>query len=94
MEGVHFLMVGSLPLRKAEDKARQFIRDPDNFFPPDFAPGFASGVLLPPDAVDTGFRNDGIALWSSADGSSIFLVGSGPGAGERWPVTPYAVVCD
>ncbi len=94
-QGVHYLhLPWPLTGPGAGTTGRQFARDPGRHFSAAFAPGFARDVELPADAVDTGLRNDGIALWTSAAGDRVFLVGSGPGAGEQWPATPYAVGCD
>lgn len=51
---------------------------------PSVAPGFSESVEIPDEAVDTGYRRDGMALWvDPADDSAIFVVtGSGT---QRWP---------
>lgn len=94
-QDVHYLTLGWLgETTSGPRKPRQFIRDPDDSLNFGMAEGFAADVKVPADAVDTGLRNGGLALWTSRAGDRVFLVGSGPGAGEQWPAAPYAVGCD
>ncbi|MGQ0468026.1 MAG: hypothetical protein ACT4QG_22250 [Sporichthyaceae bacterium] len=51
--------------------------------------GFDANAVLPADAVDTGFRRDTVALWSTAD--AAYLVG--PDRTERWPAVGEGPAC-
>jgi hypothetical protein len=44
---------------------------------------FEPNAVLPVDASDTGYRQDGVELWLARDASFIYLVG--PASTEAWP---------
>jgi hypothetical protein len=70
---------------------RQYVRDPDGVYgDPALAAAFDPDATLPPTAVDSGFRRDGVELWHDpADPSAVWLVG--PDRTERWPAGEPAI---
>ncbi len=62
-----------------------FVRDLEGVFgKPDLAEGFVAGADLPDEAVDSGFRRDGISLWHvPEDQSQVWLVSKN--SVEQWP---------
>ena len=67
------------------DDVVEYIRDPEGVYGVDaFMSGFASGIDLPDDAVDSGYRQAGRQLWFSAGDPDAAFVRSGDEV-ERWP---------
>jgi hypothetical protein len=62
-----------------------FVRDPNGVFGvPELAEGFDAEADLPADAVDTGFRRDGVSLWHvPGNQSQVWLVSES--SIEKWP---------
>lgn len=74
-----------LGARTSETTPRVYVRDPDGYFgDADLQQGFAALDGPPAPAVDTGYRQEGLALWMDpADDRFIYLVA--PDGTERWP---------
>lgn len=71
---------------------RQFVRDADAVIPAErLAATYQADAVLPPDAVDTGFRQDARALWLAADGTAAYLVDEQ--RVERWPAARDRILC-
>lgn len=66
-------------------EARAFVRDIiGGFADPDVVPGFDADTELPPGAIDTGYRREGMALWMDpTDDEHIYVVT--PNGVEAWP---------
>ena len=82
-ESVTFLRIGD----------ESFVRDPDGAFAE--ATGlrpFQPDTNLPSDAVDTGYRREGTALWIAADRTTAYFVG--PERVEGWPAPDTVFGCD
>lgn len=98
-QAAHFLRLSWPPGRTYDDPRRQrmYIKDPGGVL--DFAPylraGYDGSAALPADAIDTGYRNDGFALWYSpgAGETRVFLVGPDDTV-ESWPRATTPVGCD
>lgn len=97
-QNVHFLVV-SEPLGKAVGRAgreRTYVRDPKGVLSsaPYLRRGYDGSADLPADAVDTGLRNDGVALWHSPSvgDKHVFVVGE-KGKVEAWPLATTSVAC-
>jgi hypothetical protein len=52
---------------------------------------YAPDTELSDDAIDTGYRRNGLRLWLAADDSSAYLVG--PDRTERWPASEAMFRC-
>lgn len=76
-----------------DSNAADYVRDPDNVFDdPAIASAFDPHAQLPPDAVDTGLRQEATQLWvDPINRSAIYLV-TGSSV-ERWPLDPDPAVC-
>ncbi|MDP8970167.1 MAG: hypothetical protein M3N52_06685 [Actinomycetota bacterium] len=72
---------------------RQYVRDPQGVLErdPRLVQPFDGNATLPGDAIDTGYRRAGRALWLSADGRVAYVVG--PDGTEAWPGTRELVAC-
>lgn len=62
-----------------------FVRDPQGVYGlPQLADGFVANADLPDDAVDTGFRREGVSLWHvPGDQSQVWL--KSETSVEKWP---------
>lgn len=93
----HFLGLSWPPGRTYDDprRLRTYAKDPSGVL--DTAPrlraDYQADTALPGDAVDTGYRNDGYALWysPSAGDSRVFLVREG--TVESWPEAGALLGC-
>ncbi|MEO8246885.1 MAG: hypothetical protein ABI622_07150 [Chloroflexota bacterium] len=76
-----------------EADTAQYVRDPQDVFgDPQTAAAFEPDADLPPDAVDTGYRQASSSLWVvRADPSSIYVVDGD--TTERWPLDPEPAGC-
>lgn len=63
----------------------EYVRDPDGVYEiAEFVEGFAISDVLPGDAIDTGYRQDGRELWLSPGDPDAIFIHDGDTA-ERWP---------
>jgi hypothetical protein len=94
----HFLGLSWPPGRTYDDprRKRTYVKDGDGVldFAPELRQGFKAETTLPADAVDTGYRNSGYALWYSpkAADSLVYLVRDN-GSVELWPKANTPVGC-
>lgn len=96
---VHFLGLSWPPGRTYDDprRKRMYVKDPKGVL--DFAPylrqGYKADADLPQDAVDTGYRNSGYALYYSpkVGDAAVYLVSRGDKV-ESWPKATRPVGCD
>ncbi len=73
---------------------RQFVADPEGALRNleiKMQTSYRADTVLPPDAVDTGYRLDDQALWKDASGDSVYLV-SDDGI-QRWPALEEPLYC-
>lgn len=82
-----------LGARMGDDGGRRYTRDPEGRFDdPELQAGFDGDAALPASAVDSGYRQDGVELWTDpGDDSFIYLVG--PDTTERWPLQEQPPGC-
>jgi hypothetical protein len=98
-QDAQFLLLSWPPGRTHDDprRLRTYVKDPHGVLgsAPSLREGYQADTALPGDAVDTGYRNDGYALWYSrrAADSRVYLV-RGEGEVESWPRATSAVGCD
>lgn len=80
------LVMGTpLGTRTSESPARTYVRDPGGSFgDPALQAGFAADVDPPATAIDTGYRQNGTALWVDPDDDTFIYLVSSDGT-ERWP---------
>ncbi|GAA4975442.1 hypothetical protein [Kineococcus glutinatus] len=73
---------------------RTYLRDPDGVVAGGrYAEAFDADAALPPDAVDTGLRLDGVQLWTTPGGDVAYLRDPEGGV-EAWPATEVPIGCD
>lgn len=86
-EDADVLIVGTPlgePYTSANDSVT-YVRDPDAVFgDPDLAAGYEADANVPAEAVDSGFRREGLSLWHVPGDQSAVWVVEGDTA-ERWP---------
>jgi len=99
-QAAHFVGLSWPPGRTYDDprRTRIFVKDPEGvlaYVAPYLRDGYDADAELPRDAVDSGYRNDGFALWHSpaAGDSRIYEVGA-DGTPESWPKATTTVACD
>ena len=90
------VIVTGIPVgaRATDDRSdANYVRDPHNVFGDQVtASAFDPDAELPDGAVDTGFRQEGTALWVDRDdGLAIYLVMAT--VVERWPLDPDPALC-
>ena len=93
-EDAKFIYMGTpLGTSGRESPPRQYVRDPKGSVgDPAMTEAFDPDAELPPDAEDTGYRQDEFQLWMRpSDDSAIFLVGSSHT--ERWPKDETPAAC-
>ena len=63
----------------------EYVRDPNGVYGvAEFVEGFAVSAVLPGNAVDTGYRQDGRELWLAPSDPDAILIRDGDNV-ERWP---------
>lgn len=74
------------------DSFRQYIRDPLGVMRElSLLESYASGVDLPADAVDSGYRSGDLELWFTPADTAAYVVT--PGGVERWPRADPPIGC-
>jgi hypothetical protein len=88
-DDITFLEVG--PERTADE----YLRDTHGELADFLATTYSRAVLLPKDAVDTGYHRDGRVLWTVPDKKAAYLVSQKDVDDvERWPATATPIGCD
>ena len=73
----------------------EYLRDPQGELASWETTTFEAGAMLPPGAVDSGYRRDGRALWRVPDRRAAYLVDlDDPTDVERWPASTQPIGCD
>lgn len=88
-DDITFLEIGP------EHDADEYLRDIHGELADFTTTSYSKGVLLPKDAVDTGYRRGGRVLWTVPAKKAAYLVSqTNPDDVERWPATARPVGCD
>lgn len=78
-----------------EGSAQEYLRDPRGELADFLAMSYSTAVLLPEDAVDSGFHRDGRVLWTVPDKKAAYLVSQRDVDDvERWPAASTPIACD
>lgn len=80
-----------------EDSAAEntYLRDVEGELAASTRTSFASGIQLPNDATDTGFRHGGQELWLVPNDQAAYLVRTDdPDDIERWPAAKRGISCE
>ena len=98
-EEAHFLSVAWPPGSGASSgtENRTYIRDPNGVLPRrELRERLRLDAELPPEALATGYENDGWELWfaSSDDSTAAYLVRNGGDTIESWPRDTTGLGCD
>jgi hypothetical protein len=71
---------------------RQFVRDPDGVVDERLRDRLATGIDLPADARDTGYRNGGLQVWLSPSRPDTAYLRAGDDV-EGWPRADRVLAC-
>ena len=75
--------------------SKQFVLDPSGELDDRLRTTYDAHARLPFDAVDTGWRRGGLALWLQTGGEAAYLVNlADPADVQRWPRAKDAITCE
>lgn len=78
-----------------EGHATTYLRDPHGTLADFVRTSYSKAVLLPKEAVDTGYHRDGRELWTVTAKDAAYLVSRAtPDDVERWPAEKQPIGCD
>ncbi len=80
---------------RASTRVEQFVLDPSGELDDRLRTTYDAHARLPFDAVDTGWRRGGLALWLQTGGEAAYLVNlADPADVQRWPRAKDAITCE
>ncbi len=80
---------------RTSTRAKQFVLDPSGELDHRLRTTYDAHARLPFDAVDTGWRRGGLALWLQTGGAAAYLVNlADPSDVQRWPRAEDTIRCE